>query len=434
MDSRSSDESLNLAVLGLSQSSAPVELLERIALSDEDLDALIADIAASGSFSAVYALSTCNRMEFYVEASDETAAKALRDLVVERTGLSPQDVESFLYQHRGSEAVQHLFSVASGLDSIVLGEDQILGQVKGALERSQRLNSAGPMINQLVQAAIRVGKRTRNETDINRAGRSLATVGLSALEEVVGTVKGLSALVIGAGAMGGVVVAALRRSGLGRVDVANRTPEKATRLAETAGGKGFSLDDVPSLLAEVDLVVTCIGGTGVILAAGDAAEAVSRRDGRPLFLLDLALPRNIAADVETVDGVTLVDLEKLAGGRPDESAVSSVEAAHKIVDHEVGAFVQARRAAKVAPALVAMRSAASTTAQAELGRLFRKIPSLDEQLHSEITQSVNRILDKVLHGPTVRARKLAGAEDGAVYVEVLGKLFAPSHELDEVVA
>jgi glutamyl-tRNA reductase len=434
VDVQARRDPVNVALLGISHASAPMDVLERIALSDDQIATLVAELSDSDSCGSVYALSTCNRMEFYVELGDGAVAE-LPELVARHTGLSPADVESYVYQRDGADAVHHLFSVASGLDSIVLGEDQILGQVKDALDRSRRLSPTGPVINQLVQSAIRVGKRARTETDINRAGRNLATLGLSALEHVVGPLEGRSALVIGAGSMGGVVVAALRRAGFARIDVANRTPDKAQRLAETAGGQGHGLDQVSGLLAEVDLVVTCIGGTGVILTAADAADAVARRHGRPLFLLDLALPRNIAGDVDTVGGVTFVDLEKLAGGGSDDEAVSSVEAARKIIDHEVGSFVAARRAARVTPALRALRDAASTTVRDELNRLFRRMPRVDAEVHVEITQSVQRIVDKVLHGPTVRARQLAGAPDGAEYVEVLGKLFDPTVELDtEVVA
>ncbi|MFI9006086.1 glutamyl-tRNA reductase [Actinosynnema sp. NPDC053489] len=428
-------DDLKLTVLGVSHSSAPVEVLERLVLADGRLEDVVGGLRSADGFGAVYALSTCNRMEFYVETRDggADAADAVRRAVLDRAGISAEDAESYFYLRRGEDAVSHLFSVASGLDSIVIGEDQILGQVKDALERSQRLAASGPLINKLVQAAIRVGKRVRSETDINRAGRSLATVGLSALEQVVGAMTGRSALVIGAGAMGGVVVAALRRSGLARIDVANRTPEKAARLAATAGGQGHPLEDLPGLLAEVDLVVTCIGGSGVVLTADTAAEAVRRRAGAPLFLLDLAMPRNIAADVADVEGISLVDLETLAGRDADDSALASVTSARRIVATEVDGFLAAQRSARVAPALVALRSVASSAAEDELGRLFRKMPALDERTCSEITRSVNRIVEKVLHGPTVRARELAGAPDGARYVEVLGKLF-DLPELDGVVA
>ncbi|SDF46248.1 glutamyl-tRNA reductase [Lentzea fradiae] len=425
---------VKLTLLGISHSSAPVDVLERVVISGEELDEVLSEINSAEEFGAVYALSTCNRMEFYVEKRADEAASLLRARLVERLGLSEEDASRFLYQREGTDAVRHLYSVSSGLESIVIGEDQILGQVKDALDRSRRLGTAGPLVNQLVQSAIRLGKRVRTETDINRAGRSLATVGLSALEHVVGAMSGRSALVVGAGAMAGVVVAALRGSGLARIDVANRTPEKAARLAETTGGSGFGLDELPRLLADVDLVVTCISGTGALITAADAEEAVRHRDGSPLFLLDLALPRNIAGDVAKVDGVSLVDLETLAGAGPDEAALSSVASVRALIDGEVETFLAAQRAAKVAPALVKLRTVASTTAEAELGRLFRKVPTFDEQHRSEITLSVHRIVEKVLHGPTVRARELAGAPDGSRYVEVLGKLFDVPGERDEVVA
>lgn len=435
--SRPSGDGLNLQVVGISHSSAPVHVLEQATLTEDGIQALIARINESDQFSAAYALSTCNRTEVYVEVSSTADdVTTLRDFLSGGAALASDEIRPYLYQHSGENAVRHLFAVASGLDSVVLGEDQILGQVKGSLERSQQMQSLGPMINQLVQDAIRVGKRTRSETDLNRAGRSLATVGLSELATITGTLAGMRALVVGAGSMGGVVVAALRGLELSAIDVANRTPDKAARLAASAGGRGHRLDELPQLLTETDVVVTCTGGTGVLITAANAAEAVRRRSGRPLYILDLALPRNVDADVADLDGVSMVDLNTITGLKRDLSAVASVEQSRRIIDSEAAAFVASRRAARVAPALSAMRSLASTAVESELDRLLRKVPALDDHAQSEIAQSVQRIVDKVLHGPTVRARELAGLPDGALYVEVMGRLFDhTSRQLDpEVLA
>jgi glutamyl-tRNA reductase len=215
----------------------------------------------------------------------------------------------------------------------------------------------------------------------------------------------------------------LRGLDLAAIDVANRTPVKAARLAASAGGRGYPLDDLPQLLTETDVVVTCTSGTGVLITEALAEQAVQQRGGRPLYILDLALPRNVDAAVGTVDGVTMVDLNALAGSKRDLSAVASVERSQHIIDAEAAAFVASRRAARVAPALSAMRSVASTAVESELDRLLRKVPTLDDRAQSEIVQSVQRIVDKVLHGPTVRARELAALPEGALYAEVMGRLF-----------
>jgi glutamyl-tRNA reductase len=414
---------LNLGVVGISHTSAPVELLEQAALAEDALVALINETSQSDRFGAAYALSTCNRIELYVELATGTTETALRELLARHSALPESQLAPYLYQHSGMEAVRHLFSVASGLDSVVVGEDQILGQVKDALERSQRLRATSPMINQLVQDAIRVGKRTRSETDLNRAGRSLATVGLSELETIIGTLSGRSALVVGAGSMGGVVVAALRKLGLARIDVANRTPDKAARLAATAGGRGYALESMFDQVAQVDLVITCTSGTGVLIDAERATQVVRKRNGQPLFFLDLALPRNIDAAVADVTGVTLIDLSTLAKAESDDSATTSVKESQQIIETEIKAFIASRRAAAVGPALSAMRSVASTAVDSELDRLLRKFPALDQNAQLEIAHSVNRIVDKVMHGPTVRARELAALPEGDIYVEVMGKLF-----------
>lgn len=420
------DDNRFLAV-GISHATAPLDLLEQLYESPQPLDDLAQRIADTEGLSASLVLSTCNRMEVYVEAAPDTDPVGVLDtLIAEHTGVGLQELTPYQYVRSDDDALRHLLQVASGLDSVVLGEDQILGQVKEALDRAQRIGAASKTLNQAVQAALRTGKRARNETGLNEAGRSLATAGLAFFERLVGSLDGKTALVIGAGSFGGVVLAALRRSGLSRVHMANRTPEKAQRLAETADGRGYPLEDIPRLLTEVDVVVSCTAATEPLLRAGEVADAMTARGGRELYLLDLSLPRNIEPEAGQVPGITLVDLQRIAEeGGDDELSVASVESAHRIVDAEVEALKSARRAARANPALAALRATAADAIDAELSRLGKRLTAIDGEALQEVSRTVRRIVEKVLHQPTVRARELAGRPDGEVYVDALHALFSP---------
>lgn len=415
-----------MLVLGISHATAPLDLLERLSETERPLDDLIRDITAVDGFDAAVVVSTCNRLEIYAEARPHASGDALRELVTRHADLEPGALDPHLYTHQAEDAVRHLFAVASGLDSVVVGEDQILGQVKQGLDRSQQLERSGKVLDRAVQTALRVGRRARNETGLNEAGRSLATAGLGFFERQVGSLTGRTALVIGAGSMAGVVVAALRRSGLSRVHLANRTPEKAQRLAATADGEGFGLDDIPRLLTEVDVVVGATAATGRVVPLGTVEAAMAERAGRPLFVLDLAMPHNIAPEAAALPGVTFVDLRRIAEeGEGDEISAASVVAAQEIVAKEVGSFSAGLRLAGATPILTAMRNAAAEATEAELSRLARRLNDIDESTHQEISRSVRRIVDKILHQPTVRVRELAASSDGARYLDALGELFVP---------
>nr|WP_223183123.1 MULTISPECIES: glutamyl-tRNA reductase [unclassified Streptomyces] len=430
-----------MLVLGISHASAPLDLLERLAGTERPAEDLVSDATSVDGIDAAVVVSTCNRLEIYAETravpaspgdpagatgpGDPAGLSGLGALFAQHTGVDHDEIAPHLYSHHADGAVRHLFAVASGLESVVVGEDQILGQVKLGLERSQRLDSTGRVLAKAVQTALRVGKRARNETGLNEAGRSLATAGLGFFEREVGSLHGKTALVIGAGAFAGVVVAALRRSGLDRVHVANRTPEKAQRLAETTGGVGYDLTDLPRLLTEVDVIVGATAATGHLVSARDVEEALAARDGRELFLLDLSLPHNIAPASADLPGVTFVDLRRIAEeGQEDEISAASVQAAHELIDAEVEQFRTGLRLAGAKPVLTALRTAATEAAEAELDRLSRRLEGLDGTVRREIDRSVRRIVDKALHQPTVLVRELAADPDGARHIAAFTRLFA----------
>ncbi|MFF2042505.1 glutamyl-tRNA reductase [Kitasatospora sp. NPDC058170] len=419
---------MSLLVVGLSHRTAPVGVLERAALTGEVPTRLLHDAAATATVGEAALLNTCNRIELYADVDKFHAGVAeLSLLLAHHSGVDLEELTSHLYVHYEDRAVHHLFSVACGLDSMVVGEGQILGQLRDALARAQEEHTAGRGLNELFQQALRVGKRAHSETGIDKAGQSLVTFGLEQVAAGAGEIAGKRALVVGAGSMSSLAAATLVRSGVGDLMIANRTPERAERLVEILGpgaARTVALAEVPEVLADVDLVISCTGAAGVVIRAEDVAAAVAARDSRtPLAFLDLAMPRDVDHAVHELPGALLVDLESLSHAHAATPGAGDVDAVSGIVAEEVTAFGAAQRAARIAPTVVALRAMASDVVSAELGRLDSRLPGLDERSRAEITQTVRRVVDKLLHAPTVRVKQLAAEPGGASYADALRELF-----------
>ena len=413
---------MSLLVVGVSHRSAPVPLLERVALTGDPLTKLVHDVAATGPVGETVVLSTCNRVEVYADVTKFHAAVAeIPDLIARYTGVPLDELTGHLYVHYEQRAVQHLYSVACGLDSMVVGEAQILGQVREALALAQRLGTTGRVLNELVQQALRVGKRAHTETGIDRAGQSLVSVGLDLVAGALGdAVQGKSAIVVGAGSMSALAAATLRRVGAGPIVIANRTVKRGRRLADQVGGAAVSLAELPAALAQADLLISCTGATGLVVHHDSITAAMALRGGRPIVLLDVALPRDVDPGVREVPGVTLVDLEAIA-----EASVGAedVDAVRAIVAEEVLAYRGLRIEAQLAPTVAALRSKAAEVVAAELSRLDGRIPELTEQAREEVARTVRRVVEKLLHSPTVRVKELATEPNGHGYAEALRELF-----------
>ncbi|MEW2072817.1 MULTISPECIES: glutamyl-tRNA reductase [unclassified Streptomyces] len=537
---------MSLLVVGLSHRSAPVSVLERASLSVDAQVKLLQDTVAAEPATEGAVLATCNRIELYADVDKFHAGVAeLSTLLAQHSGVGLEELTPYLYVHYEDRAVHHLFSVACGLDSMVVGEGQILGQIKDALARAQELHTAGRLLNDLFQQALRVGKRAHSETGIDRAGQSLVTFGLEQLAvgaPVETWARDKKALVIGAGSMSSLAAATLARAGVAEIVIANRTPERAERLAQilTEGddtdvlARAVPMPSVPFELTRADVVVSCTGATGLVLTAdvvaagvgsrvgqqpvvdldeaaeaplpptsvgtdegcpldlsavrpgfsvmGEAAVAgmdaatleqhaawvaggtVDRRETsrtgpeadadligalaatasavgriperrrpepvaeppRPepvLFLLDLAMPRDIDAAAHRLAGVRLVDIESLAEASADAPMAADVDQVRRIVSDEVAAFGAAQRAAHITPTVVALRTMAADVVAGEIARLEGRLPGLDDKHRAEITQTVRRVVDKLLHAPTVRVKQLAAEPGGAGYADALRTLF-----------
>lgn len=547
---------MSLLVVGLSHRSAPVSVLERASLNADAQLKLLQDTVAAEPAAEAAVLATCNRIELYADVDKFHAGVAeLSTLLAQHSGVGLEELTPHLYVHYEDRAVHHLFSVACGLDSMVVGEGQILGQIKDSLARAQDLHTAGRLLNELFQQALRVGKRAHSETGIDRAGQSLVTFGLEQLSagaDVQQWARGKKALVIGAGSMSSLAAATLARAGVAEIVVANRTFERAERLAQILSegddtdvlARAVPMDSVPVELTRADVAVSCTGATGLVLTADSVAATVAGRTGAPaavksaavreerqgaqtpapgtgtaaggdencpldlssvpsgfsvmgeaavagldaatleqhgawaaggttvdrpresgrtgpeaeaeligalavtatrvgriperrrpepvaevprpepvLFLLDLAMPRDVDAAVHRLAGVRLVDIESLADASADAPMAADVDMVRRIVADEVAAFGAAQRAAHITPTVVALRSMAADVVAGEIARLEGRLPGLDDKHRAEITQTVKRVVDKLLHAPTVRVKQLAAEPGGAGYADALRTLF-----------
>jgi glutamyl-tRNA reductase len=415
---------MSVLVVGLSHRSAPVAVLERASLGGDSQAKLLTDVVASEHAVEALALSTCNRVEVYADVDKFHGGLAdVSELLARHAGVPLEALTPHLYVHYEDRAVAHLFSVVCGLDSMVVGESQIVAQVKHALRLGQQAGTAGRVLGGLAQQALRVGKRARTETGIDQAGRSLVTAGLDQASRVLGPVQHREVLVVGAGSMSALAATVVSQAGAERVLVANRTLSHAKRVADSVGGSALPLADLGQALVSADLLISCTGAVGHVIDAELVAGVQEQRAGRPLVVLDLALPRDVAPEVRDIDGVTVIDLETLAASVVDQAHVADVEAARTIVADEVASFLGWQRAASVAPTVVALRGMAEDVVVAELTRLAGRAPHLDERSRNEIESTVRRVVDKLLHAPTVRVKQLAEEPGGQSYADALSRLF-----------
>jgi glutamyl-tRNA reductase len=445
---------VSVLVVGLSHKSAPVETLERAAVGGDTLGKLLRDIAHLPDTAETFVISTCNRVEVYAEVGRfHGGVNGICELLARHSGIPAGELTASLYVHYEDRAVQHLLAVASGLDSMVVGEAQILGQVRAALKAAGDYGTLGRSLRDLGRIALRTGKRARAETGIDRLGISLVSVGIelaasrlgpggnggaaggyggreSPVQEVRPPGATLLAeravLVVGAGAMSGLAVATAARAGAAQIAVANRTRSKAERLATAAGGVVADFADLPAAIAGADLVISCTGAAGAVITGQMAGAALDQRPaGAPLVLLDLAMPRDVDPAVADLPDVSVIGLDELRGTGEAAVGAAEVAAVRAIVEEEFAAYGSAVRAAQVTPTVVALRAMAATVVDAELERLGGRLSEHGVSGHAleEIAQTVRRVVDKLLHAPTVRVKELASSPGGEEYETALRVLF-----------
>jgi glutamyl-tRNA reductase len=423
---------MSVLVVGVSHNSAPVSLLEQVAPQPDAVPKLIQSVAACEHVTEATVIATCNRVEIYADVDRfHGSVEELSRLLIERSGKSTDVMLPHLYVHYDDGAVSHLFQVAAGLDSMAVGEGQILGQTREALRLGQELGTVGSALNVLFQQALRVGKRSRAETDIDSAAPTLVGAALDRSARHGSEVAGRRVVVVGAGSMAGLATATVSRRGAAEVVVVNRTRERADRLAAEYAGRAASLSQLPEVLAGADVVIACAGASGLLVTRAQVEAA--RTDGRPMVFLDLALPHDVDPSVVELDGVTRIDLMDLAQELEDSAAGREVAEVRRIVTEEVAAFVAVRRSASVTPTVVALRSMATSVVDAEIERLDHRLPELDPEARAEVLRAVRRVADKLLHEPTVRVKELANETGAVSYAAALAELFALDPEAVDAV-
>jgi glutamyl-tRNA reductase len=417
---------MNLLVVGVSHHTAPVDLLERLTVSRAQTPELLRRLVASPYVGEAVVLSTCNRVEVYAAVSGFHGGLAeIGAALADRAGTAIGALTPNLYVHFDTDAVRHALRVAAGLDSMVVGEAQVLGQLREAYRTAAEHDAAGRLLHELMRQALRVGKRVHTETNIDAAGRSIVTAGL---DLVPGGLAGRSALVVGAGSMGALALATLARAGAAPLFVTNRSAQRAERLAVTYGATAVPLAELTVQLATVDIAVFATASVGPVLTL-DAATSLA---GRPLSIVDLAVPRDVVPEVGAVPGVTLIDVASIAAAQGDAPSAADREAAEAIVAAEVEVFQTWRRGSEVAPAVAALRERADAIVAAELRRLWQRQPELTEEQRSELVHTMHRVVQRLLHQPTVRLRELAGSPDGGEKLAVLQELLGLSEEPEDL--
>ncbi len=461
---------MTLLVLGLSHRSAPVSVIDRAALPAPAVTELLRDVVGSAHVGEAMVVATCNRVEVYADvARFHGAVEDITALIGKHSGLARDELVPYLYVHYDDRAALHAFEVASGLDSMVVGEQQILGQMRQALRTAQDHGTAGKTLHDLAQSALRVGKRVHAETGIDAAGASVVSVGLDiaaaafggagrigtaeggtaqggtdedgtaqggtiqggaaqggAAQGAAAGLTGKRALVVGAGAMSSLAVAALARAGVADLTVTNRTPERAARLATSHGARSRALAELGEALLVTDLLVSCTGSTGLVLDADDVRYLLRRRsssESLPLVILDLAVPHDTDPEIGELAGVIRIDVAMLAERGSTAAAEVDVDRARLIVEAELAAFTAARAAERVEPIVVSLRARATAVVEAELRRLRLRLAEVDDTAMLEIEHAMRRAAATLLHTPTVRMKRLAADPEGERYAQALQLLF-----------
>jgi glutamyl-tRNA reductase len=417
---------VSVVVIGLNHRTAPLDLLERTAVDDARLPKVLHDLCSRTNLSEAVVLSTCNRIEVYAIAEKfHGGYEDVRNFFVDLSFLPVEEFADHLYVHYDDAAVLHLFGVAAGLDSAVLGESEILGQVGTAWERARDEGTTGAALNLLFRQALEVGKRVRTETGIGRGITSVAQAAVAMATDRLGTLAGRRMLLLGAGEMGEVMATSLGAAGASDVVVVNRTWKTARELATRIGGRAARLAELPAELLTADVLLTSTGASTIMLEHADLASAMGHRDGRPLLIVDIAMPRDVDPSAGVLDGVTLLDMDDLrrfvavgVEGRQREA-----HRAQAIVEDEVRRYHATTTAREAAPLVTALREHAEDVRLAELDRLATRLSGLDDAQRAAVDALTKGIVAKLLHEPTVRLKDAAGTAKGDRLSDALRDLF-----------
>jgi glutamyl-tRNA reductase len=414
---------MTLTVLGVNHKTAPIELRERIAISREDLPEVTRALAAVPGIAECMIVSTCNRVEL-ITAVDSPDID-LSAFVCNQFGIDPAQLSSHVYQHRDQEAVRHVFRVASSLDSMVVGESQILGQVKEAFNTARTAGTVGGELDHLLQGAFAAAKRVRSETEIGSNSVSIASVAVDLARKIFGSLQGRTVFLVGAGKMSELAARHLVQQGAGTILVTNRTIERAHRMAEPFQGRVIPFEQLYDYAAEADIIITSTGAPHHIFRREHGQAFLHRRRNRPMFFIDIAVPRDVDPAMNKLEGLFVYDiddLQQVAAAHMAERARIATDA-EVLVEREVEHFHQRRRTVNVAPAIVALQRQAEELRQAEIRRIHSRLGSLTAEQLAAVEALTRGLVNKFLH-PPMQALKQAARENDSVRVEALCETYS----------
>lgn len=422
-----------LLALGLSHKTAPVELRERLALPEGRAAGLMGELTGSGSAREATVVSTCNRTEIYLVADDPVEAEsAVLSALTRQAGIPPTELVSHLYSLRGMKVAEHLFAVTAGLDSMIVGEAEIQGQVKRAHELALAEGASGPILNRLFRGGLGAGGRVRSETGISRKGVSIASVAVDLAGRALGDLANRQTLVVGAGATSELVARALVDRGADTVFIANRHYGRARELAERFGGEAVRLTGLREQVAAADIVISATNSPHHLIDREILEPALAGRDGRPVFLIDLAVPRDIDPAVRSLPGVTLSDVDEFEGivARNVGSREAEAKQAGRIIQAELDRFSRWLEALEVKPVIVGLRAHADEVVRRVLAENENRWESLSDADRERLDVMARAIVTRLLHEPTVRLKELAGKDDSVALLTAVRELFRLDPELD----
>ncbi|MBN2116118.1 MAG: glutamyl-tRNA reductase [Anaerolineales bacterium] len=418
---------MHILSLGLNHTTAPVHLRERLAFSEEQVRISLSRLACGrmpSSLTELVIVSTCNRTEIYA-ASNPSAFAELEAFLSDARGLPVHDFHPYSYRFEDLEAARHLFDVAAGLDSLVIGEPQILGQITRALELARGQEAAGPTLNRLFQAAIHAGKRARTETAISRNPASVSSLAASVAEKTLGHIKTASVLVLGAGEMAELTVEALRKRGVEKIRVINRTLERAQELAQRWGAEAATFEFLQQALCEADILISSTGAPHIVVDAKMVREAMRSRRARLLVLIDIAVPRDIDPDCLDIPQVELFDIDGLNAQLEDSLTRRMDEVPHvkRILEEELSGFEEYLNSLEMLPIIAHIRQRAETIRAAELEKTLRRMPGLTDVERERIEALTQSLVQKLLDHPTRHLRAEAASQRAPEYAALVRKLF-----------
>jgi len=421
-------QAMPILMIGLNHKVAPVDVRERLAFGPERILGALNQIfnGDSSEIREVVILSTCNRTEVYICTCDSSEGeKRLREFLAEHAKLHPEQLQKMLYVLQGESAIDHLMRVAAGLDSLVLGENEILGQVRSATEIAHDAGATGPMLSALFRYAIQAGKRARAETEIGRGEISVASIVVEIAEQAFGPLNDRTALLIGAGKISTITARALVKAGLHCVMIANRTFEKAQKLARNLNGKAVHFDVLEDVLKQADIVICSTGAPHIVLHADAVARAQKMRFGRPLLVADLAVPRDADPQIASIPGVRLANIDDLdvIVKNVHPLTASIYREVETIMQQEQEDFCQWVRARRCVPVIQALHSKAENIYQAEVEKTLQRLGPLSPRQERLVQAMGKAIANKMLHEPTIHLRELSQEEDPSTYLELVQELY-----------